>query len=148
MNYNTLYSKGTFVSLDFHFSAEMFDIRRYICKYSYYSVTAVEVIAASKALRLARDLGLSSIVLDGDSKTTIPFVQSPSLIDYGHLIDEAKELAKELTNIEFSHVLRQGNSALHNIARHPRHVSEYSVWMKDVPSHLFSVIQADSAHFQ
>ena len=60
------------------------------------------------------------------------------------MVDEAKELAKDFTYIEFSHVLRQKNSTAHNIARHARHVSEYSVWMEDVPPHLFSIIQADS----
>ena len=32
--------------------------------------------------------------------------ESPSLTDYGHLVDEAKELAKDFSNIEFSHALR------------------------------------------
>lgn len=35
------------------------------------SIAAVEVIAAKKAFRFALDLGLSSIVLEGDSKNTI-----------------------------------------------------------------------------
>ena len=71
--------------------------------------------------------------------------ENPSLTEFGHLIDEAKELAKDFTYIEFSNVLRQKNSAVHNIVRHARHVNEYLVWMKDVPPHFFSVIQADSA---
>ena len=36
-----------------------------------FSIIAVEVIAAKKALQFAFDLGLSSIVLEGDSKITI-----------------------------------------------------------------------------
>ena len=94
-----------------------------------FSVTTVEVMATSKVLRLVRDLGLSSIVLEGDSKTTIDALlcESPSLTDYGHLIDKAQELAKEFTNIEFNYVLRQDNSATHNIAKHTRHVNKYSV---------------------
>ena len=71
--------------------------------------------------------------------------ENPSLTEFGHLIDEAKELAKDFTYIEFSNVLRQKNSAAHNIVRHARDVNEYLVWMEDVPPHLFSVIQADSA---
>ena len=74
--------------------------------------------------------------------------ESPSLTDYGHLVDEAKELAKDFSNIEFSHALRWGNSLAHNIARHARHVSEFMVWMEDVPPHLVSVIQVDSALFE
>ena len=70
--------------------------------------------------------------------------ENPCLTKYEHLIDEAKELTKDFTYIEFSHVLRQQNSVAHNLVRHARHVSEYSVWMKDVHPHLFSIIQADS----
>ena len=50
--------------------------------------------------------------------------------------------------VEFQFVPRQANKATHNIARHARHVSEFTVWMEDVPPHLFSVIQADSAIHQ
>ena len=84
-----------------------------------FSVIAMEVITAGKALRLARDLGLSSIMLERDSKTTIDALlcESPSLTDYGHLVDETRELAKDFSNIEFGHVLRQGNSSTNNICK-------------------------------
>ena len=50
-------------------------------------------------------------------------------------------------DIEFSHVLKQSNSAAHNITRQARHVSEYLMWMDDILSYLYSVIQADLASF-
>ena len=111
-------------------------------------VTVVEVIVATKALRFANDLGLPTIMLEGDSKITIDALagEDSSLTEYGHLVDEAKELAKDFMYIEFSHVLRQKNGAVHDIARHARHVREYSVRMEDVPPHLCSVIQADSVY--
>ena len=92
-----------------------------------FSVTAVEVVTATKALCFAKELGLLSVVLEGHSKITMDALASEnsSLTEYGHLIDEAKELAKDFTYIEFSHLLRQKNSVAHNIARHARHVSEY-----------------------
>ena len=104
-----------------------------------FSVTIVEVIAAKKALQFAKDLGLSSIVLEGDSKITIDGLmgEDSSLAEYGHLIDEAKEIAKKLVEVEFNHVQRQANNVAHNIARHARHVSKFSVWMEDVHPHLF-----------
>ena len=112
-----------------------------------FSITAVEVIATKKALQFAFDLGLSSIVLEGDSKITIDGLRREelSLAEYGHLLDEARDIAKQLPEVEFNHVLRQDNKAAHNIAKHARHVSKYSVWIEDVPPHLFSLIQADSA---
>ena len=112
-----------------------------------HSVIAVEVITTTKALKFASNIGLSSIILEVDSKSTIEALKCEvvSLAAYGHLIEEAKSLARAFTNVEFSHTRRQGNSTTQNIARHARHVSEFSVWMKDVPSHLLDVISADSA---
>ena len=74
--------------------------------------------------------------------------QSPSLTAYGHLVDEAKELAKDFLNFEFGHVLRQGNSSVQNIARHARYVNKFTVWMEDVPPLLVSIIQANSTLFE
>ena len=114
------------------------------------SITVVEVIAAKKALQFAIDLGLSSIVLEGDSKITIDGLRREelSLEEYGHLLNEVKDIAKQFAEVEFNHVLRQANKAAHNITRHARHFSEFSVWMEDVPPHFFLVIQAESAFDQ
>ena len=112
-----------------------------------YSIIAVELMAAKRALRLALDFGLSPIVLDGNSKNTIDALmcEISLLVDYGHLVDDARRLANQFESVEFSHVKREGNSAIQNIARHVRYVSELSVWMEDVPPHLSTVIQTESA---
>lgn len=44
-----------------------------------FSVAAVEVIAAKKALQLAKDLGFSSIILEGDLKIAIEGLKSKNL---------------------------------------------------------------------
>ena len=98
-------------------------------------VAAVEVIAAKKALQLAEDLGLSSIILEGDSKIDGLKSKNSSLKEYGHLLVEAKEVANQMDSVEFQYVLRQANKSTHNIARHVRHVSKFSVWIEDVPPH-------------
>ena len=60
-----------------------------------YSVTTMEVNATKRALRLALDIGLSPIVLEGDSKITIDAVmcEGSLLADYGHYVDDAKRFA-------------------------------------------------------
>ena len=67
------------------------------------------------------------------------------LADYGNLLEEDKTLAKDFEAIEFSFVPRQCNTLAHKIARHARHASEFTVWMEDVPPHLFNVILATMA---
>ena len=64
-------------------------------------VAAVEVIAAKKALQLAEDLGLSSIILEGDSKIDGLKSKNSSLKEYGHLLVEAKEVANQMDSVEF-----------------------------------------------
>ena len=45
----------------------------------------------------------------------------------GHLIEEAKQYGQQFNVIEYRYVKRECNKAAHNIARHGRHVSEFSV---------------------
>ncbi|XP_075669944.1 uncharacterized protein LOC142639686 [Castanea sativa] len=94
-----------------------------------FSINAVEVIAAKKALKFALELGLSAIVLKGDSKYTMDALLSEevSLADIGHLIEEAKLYVDQLDEVEFVHVKRPGNKTAHNIARYASHVSKFSV---------------------
>ena len=115
-----------------------------------FSVIAVEVIAAKKALQFTIDLGLSSIVLEGDSKITIDGQRREelSLEEYGHLLNEAKDIAKQFADDEFNHVLRHANKATYKIAKHTRHVNEFLVWMENVSPHLFPVIQVELAFDQ
>ena len=63
-----------------------------------FSVAVVEVIAARKALQFAKDIGLSSIILEGDSKIAIDGLKSMNsfLNEYVHLLVEAKEVADQM----------------------------------------------------
>ena len=71
-----------------------------------------------------------------------------SQILFSHLLDEAKEIAERLEEVEFNRVQRQANKAAHNIAKHARHVNEFLVWIEDVLPHLFSIIEVDSTYHQ
>ncbi|XP_023924335.1 uncharacterized protein LOC112035736 [Quercus suber] len=115
-----------------------------------FSIAAMEVIATKKAIQFAKDIGLTSIILEGDLKSAIEGLKckSSSLIEYGHLLVEARDVANQLDLVEFQYMPRQANKSAYNIARHARHVSEFTMWMEDVPPHLVSVIQANSAIHQ
>ena len=108
------------------------------------SVAALEAVAAIKALYFAAELGISSIVLEGDSEIVIKALVSEdtSFADHGHLVEEAKLLSTSFIFCSFSHVKRQGNSAAHHLSRH---VSSHLVWMENVPPQLLTVTLADMA---
>ena len=108
------------------------------------SVAAVEAFATVKALYFALDIGASSIILEGDLECIISALKYniASLAAYGHLIVEAKSLVRNFFEVVFCHTQRQDNSTAHNIAKY---VSKLSVWKKDIPPRLFSVILVDAA---
>lgn len=108
------------------------------------SVAVMEAFAAVKAFYFALDIGASSIILEGDLECIISALKYniASIAAYGHLIVKAKSLLRNFSDVVFCHTRRRGNLATHNVARYD---SKFSLWMKDVPPHIFSVILADAA---
>ena len=109
-----------------------------------FSSDLVEALAAAWAISFALEIGCLSFILEGDSERVINTFSNneDSFSPFGHILDSAKALT-ESGCISFSHVRRLGNSVAHNLTKHFRHVSGYSVWMEDVPPHLYSILLTD-----
>ena len=92
-------------------------------------------MAACRALEFALELGLDKGILEGDSLTVMAAFKddSASLASFGLLVRDAQSLGGLFNCIRFLHVGRDGNVVTHNLARHARHVTGFSIWMEDVP---------------
>ena len=66
-----------------------------------------------------------------------------SLSSFGHLISLTKQSLDAFHSIIFSRTRKSRNSITHNLTKHARHVSDFSVWMKDVIPHLHHVLLTD-----
>lgn len=108
------------------------------------TVADLEAAAARRAILLAKELNLNSIILEGDSEiiTKAILAEEQSLASYGNLIEEIKMHADSFPTVRFSHINRRGNSVAHSLARHARHVSGLVIWMEEVPSHILPVLLA------
>ena len=108
------------------------------------SIAALEAVAAVKALNFATELGISSVVVEGDSEIVIKAMLSEdiSFVGHKHLVEEAKLLSALFSFRSFSHVRTQGNYAVHHLARH---VSSQLVCIVDVPPQLLAITLADMA---
>ena len=105
-----------------------------------HSVVNLETLAACKALEFSLELGFDKAILEGDSMIVMTTLRdpSPSLASYGLSVRDAQLMAHLFTCISFQHVGRVGNNVAHNLARHARHVTDFSVWMEDVPIQVFT----------
>ena len=111
-----------------------------------YSSNIVEAMAASRAIYFSQEIGLNSFILEGDSKAMIKCLRSDdnSFSPFGHILAAAKATTETNCCISFSHIRKLGNSVAHNLAKHARHVRDFSVWMEDVPPHLQAILSADN----
>ena len=105
----------------------------------------VEAMAAARAMTFAQELGITKFILEGDLKVVINTLQNTeaSLSKFGHILESAKSTLVTSNCIAFSHIRRSGNRVAHNLAKHARHVRGLSVWVEDIPPHLYDVLFAD-----
>ena len=87
----------------------------------------VEALAAARAISLARELGCSSFILEGDSDVVIKTLTSEeeSLSPFGHILASTKANTDANCRFIFSHVRRIGNSF-----KYARYVRGFLVWIK------------------
>ena len=109
-----------------------------------FSSDLVEALAAVRAISFAHELSFSNFILEGDSELVIKALKSndESLSSFGHILASAKSIT-DVNYISFSQTSRIGNAVAYILAKHARHVTGFKVWMKDVPSHLYSILLAD-----
>jgi len=99
-------------------------------------------LVATRALDFALDIGIDSVILEGDSEIVINSLRdkSTSMSSFGHFIQDTKFTAKASRDIHFSHARHEGNSVTYNFVRHVLHVTGFIVWKEHVPPHLLDVI--------
>ena len=102
----------------------------------------IEVLVATRALDFALDIGIDSVILEGDSEIVINFLRDKftSMSSFGHFIQDTKFTVKAFRDIHFSHAGHEGNSVTYNFVRHVSHVTGFIVWIEDVQPHLLDVI--------
>ena len=98
-------------------------------------------------MSFAVEIGITKAVLDGDSLTIMNALSSDhhSLASFGLVINDVKFSAKFFDQLHYSHVKRECNTLAHCLARHAFDISDFLVWMEDVPPQFLVVLQADLA---
>ena len=113
-----------------------------------FSSVDVEALAAAKAMSFAAEIGITKAVLEGDSLTIKNALSSDhlSLATFGLILNDVKFSAENFDQLHYSHVKRECNTLAHCLARHAFDISDFLVWMEDIPPQFSDVLQADLAN--
>ena len=107
----------------------------------------IEALAAYKAIVFAKELGLSKVVLEGDSSIVMSVLNSsnPGLAPFGLLVQDTLNVAIGFSKLSYSHTKREGNSVAYNLAQLAVNIPNCLIWMEDVPSDVPSFCHVDLA---
>jgi len=115
-----------------------------------YNLMEIEATAAATAaLQFASKLGFSQVVLEGDSQVLMETLINDNvfLSSDGLLIDHIHLATRFFSQLHYSHVKREGNKVVHSLARHVLCISNFVVWMEDVPPPFLSIVLANIIGF-
>ena len=88
------------------------------CVPQFLQAIEIEALAANKALEFAQEMGLSDVVLEGDSSLMMAANSKyPSLASYGLLLQDTLSLSSVFSKLSYSHTKREGNTVAHNLAQ-------------------------------
>ena len=99
-------------------------------------------------MSFAAEIGITKAVLEGDSLTIMNALSSdhPSLATFGLILNDVKFSAENFIQLHYFHVKRECNTLAHCLARHAFDISDFLVWMEDIPPQFSVVLQADLAN--
>ncbi|KAF5464321.1 hypothetical protein F2P56_014405 [Juglans regia] len=111
-----------------------------------HEVEDIEALAALRGLQLISHLGISHLILEGDSLAVMEAICSRGeILDRcSILIHEVKKMLFTFASFEVLHVGRHGNEAAHILARQAKFVDDTLQWWNDPPDFLRSRLEVDA----
>ncbi|KAK8545753.1 hypothetical protein V6N12_026575 [Hibiscus sabdariffa] len=103
-----------------------------------------EALACQQAVLLAMDVGLSNVIIEGDSLTVIKKINAGShdRSVIAPIIVDIKELAKNFSAISFRFVRREANKVVHALARECRSCQTPYYWLEEAPMEATTAAEA------
>ncbi|KAL8549210.1 hypothetical protein ACS0TY_008164 [Phlomoides rotata] len=107
-------------------------------------VNVAEAYAAYRGLQLAKEMGLTQVILETDSQRLYYAVANPktNFSVFGELVDEIIALCKGFVIFRISWIRRIGNSVAHSLASFA-YIIEDPFFSTTVPNCCFSALEAD-----
>ncbi|KAF7825130.1 putative RNA-directed DNA polymerase [Senna tora] len=111
-------------------------------------VDLLEAYAFLEGLELAKRLRCENIILEGDAKKVVDWVNSsaPNLSILGMLIDDIRYAMASFSTVRVQWTPRNSNLVAHRIANFACEINESQIWLEDLPSFISDVLISDCNH--
>lgn len=112
-------------------------------------IEPTSILAETKALELAlqftRDIGITKLECESDSKVLITAILARDFShkDYGHIIYNILQLATTFQFFSFNWINRLANKAVDSLSKNSRTDGQLSTWMEEPPDFLTAIILQD-----
>ena len=92
-------------------------------------------MAAIQALEFGLEVGIDQAIVEGDLEIVVKALASKDsgLASFELLVKAANVCATSYSKLTYSHTRREGNKVAHSLARLAVSISNYAVWLEDVP---------------
>ena len=106
----------------------------------------VGALACRQAMQLAKEIGISKVVFEGDSIIIVQALKHGQADQsvYGHILDDVTRQTSQFLLCDFSHVPLTCNKVADFLAKKARIGSVSQVWLEDFPREIISLAFADS----
>nr|XP_023881219.1 uncharacterized protein LOC111993612 [Quercus suber] len=80
-----------------------------------YKLVEIEAMVATQAFEFVAEVGVDRVVIEGDSSVVMEALRSNNagLASYGLLVEDAKLLERNFSELSYSHTNRKGNNVAH-----------------------------------
>lgn len=106
-----------------------------------------EALAARHALTTAIEAGLSRVILEVDNMKVYAHLKNGTKEQscFGFIMNDIRALARQCSDIKFSHVGRNGNVAAHELAKMSCNFEGLRVWIEEAPHEIIRTVIDDCA---
>ena len=109
------------------------------------SMAELEVVACQRAVQFALEIGLTQVVVEGDSVTVIEALKNATgqFASYGNILDDIRFQSTNFQFIDFSFTSRACNSVADALAKKANSGVGLQVWLEDLPEDIAPLVVKD-----
>ena len=109
------------------------------------SVAKMETFARQRAVQFAIEIGLTRVIVEGDSAVVIEalLLGSGQLASYGNILDDIRVQAAVFQFVDFSHTSHVCNSVADALAKKASSGVGLQVWLEDLPANIAPFVLRD-----